>query len=114
MVTNRCEWGQGDPLYMEYHDSEWGVPLHDDRELELLTRPGVFSPGRLDPGTKALLGAFTASPGELVLELLELAGGILGFTHLGFLASIFAGFASTALMTSSNRPLNRRAPNFWW
>src|SRR5258706_531485 len=29
----RCPWSEGDPLYIEYHDSEWGVPLHDDRQL---------------------------------------------------------------------------------
>ncbi len=28
----RCAW-IGDPLMMEYHDKEWGVPLHDDRKL---------------------------------------------------------------------------------
>lgn len=32
MVT-RCGWGLGDPLYMEYHDREWGVPVHDDNKL---------------------------------------------------------------------------------
>jgi DNA-3-methyladenine glycosylase I len=30
---NRCEWSLGDPLYLDYHDNEWGVPLHDDRLL---------------------------------------------------------------------------------
>lgn len=32
MVT-RCGWGLNDPLYMEYHDREWGVPVHDDNML---------------------------------------------------------------------------------
>ena len=35
MVPNtvvRC-WGDGDPLMEDYHDHEWGVPLHDDRKL---------------------------------------------------------------------------------
>ncbi len=33
----RCPWPGRDPLYMEYHDLEWGVPLKDDRKLfELL------------------------------------------------------------------------------
>ncbi len=27
----RCSWPGNDPLYIEYHDREWGVPLHDDR-----------------------------------------------------------------------------------
>ncbi len=34
----RCEWCGDDPLYVSYHDEEWGVPVHDDRKLfEFLT-----------------------------------------------------------------------------
>ena len=29
----RCGWVSDDPLYLDYHDREWGVPLHDDRRL---------------------------------------------------------------------------------
>lgn len=29
----RCEWCSSDPLYVAYHDNEWGVPVHDDRRL---------------------------------------------------------------------------------
>ncbi|RLE03399.1 MAG: DNA-3-methyladenine glycosylase I [Bacteroidetes bacterium] len=29
----RCEWSGSDPLYIAYHDREWGVPVHDDRLL---------------------------------------------------------------------------------
>lgn len=29
----RCSWALSDPLYVRYHDREWGVPLHDDRGL---------------------------------------------------------------------------------
>lgn len=29
----RCAWCGDDPLYVAYHDREWGVPLHDDRAL---------------------------------------------------------------------------------
>lgn len=29
----RCSWAGSDPLYVAYHDEEWGVPLHDDRML---------------------------------------------------------------------------------
>jgi DNA-3-methyladenine glycosylase I len=31
--TNRCFWCGDDALYIVYHDTEWGVPVHDDREL---------------------------------------------------------------------------------
>lgn len=32
-MQQRCEWTGSDPLYVEYHDREWGVPVHDDRKL---------------------------------------------------------------------------------
>jgi DNA-3-methyladenine glycosylase I len=28
----RCDWCGNDPLYMKYHDEEWGVPVHEDRK----------------------------------------------------------------------------------
>lgn len=38
----RCEWSGSDPLYVHYHDTEWGVPLHDDRALfEFLVLEGA-------------------------------------------------------------------------
>ncbi len=38
----RCPWGTGDPLYLAYHDEEWGVPEHDDRKLfEMLILEGA-------------------------------------------------------------------------
>src|SRR3954469_19377846 len=33
MAKGRCAWAGTDPLYVEYHDKEWGVPVHDDRKL---------------------------------------------------------------------------------
>jgi DNA-3-methyladenine glycosylase I len=37
----RCPWPGSDPAYLDYHDREWGVPLHDDRSLfELLILEG--------------------------------------------------------------------------
>jgi DNA-3-methyladenine glycosylase I len=39
----RCDWvPEGDPLYLEYHDEEWGVPSHDDTHLfEMLVLEGA-------------------------------------------------------------------------
>jgi DNA-3-methyladenine glycosylase I len=38
----RCEWCGRDPLYITYHDEEWGVPVHDDRRLfEMLILEGA-------------------------------------------------------------------------
>ena len=44
-MAERCEWvPEHDPLYVAYHDEEWGVPEHDDRKLfELLTLEGAQS-----------------------------------------------------------------------
>src|ERR1700692_1716259 len=37
----RCSWAGDDPLYIKYHDEEWGVPVHDDRKLfEMLLLEG--------------------------------------------------------------------------
>jgi len=41
-MKHRCEWCGNDPLYIEYHDYEWGVPAHDDRHLfEMLVLEGA-------------------------------------------------------------------------
>jgi DNA-3-methyladenine glycosylase I len=40
--VRRCAWCGTDPLYVRYHDEEWGVPLHDDRALfEMLCLEGA-------------------------------------------------------------------------
>lgn len=31
MTKERCEWCLGNNLYIDYHDKEWGVPVHDDK-----------------------------------------------------------------------------------
>ena len=41
-TTLRCWWCGDDPLYVAYHDDEWGVPVRDERALfELLTLEGA-------------------------------------------------------------------------
>lgn len=38
----RCTWAGSDPLYIEYHDREWGIPVHNDRKFfEMLTLEGA-------------------------------------------------------------------------
>ncbi len=32
MTMTRCAWPGDDPLMIEYHDREWGAPVHDDRK----------------------------------------------------------------------------------
>ena len=42
MNKNRCAWAGNDALNQSYHDTEWGVPLHDDRRLfEFLVLEGA-------------------------------------------------------------------------
>lgn len=41
-TIKRCPWAGDDPLYLAYHDNEWGVPSHDDRHLfEMLILEGA-------------------------------------------------------------------------
>ncbi|HRV93250.1 MAG TPA: DNA-3-methyladenine glycosylase I [Anaerolineae bacterium] len=41
-MNTRCAWVGDDPLYIAYHDEEWGVPLHDDQRLfEMLILEGA-------------------------------------------------------------------------
>ncbi len=42
----RCPWAGSDPLYIAYHDLEWGVPVYDDRSLfEFLILEGAQAEG---------------------------------------------------------------------
>ncbi|MBU0910271.1 MAG: DNA-3-methyladenine glycosylase I, partial [Proteobacteria bacterium] len=41
-MKSRCAWCGSDPLYIAYHDNQWGVPVHDDRLLfEMLILEGA-------------------------------------------------------------------------
>ena len=41
-MTKRCDWCGDDPLYIDYHDNEWGVPSRDDAHLfEMLVLEGA-------------------------------------------------------------------------
>ena len=41
-MRRRCPWTTDDPLYVRYHDEEWGRPVHDDRKLfEFLVLEGA-------------------------------------------------------------------------
>ncbi len=42
LLMNRCAWGSSNPLMIEYHDTEWGVPLHEEQKLfEFLVLEGM-------------------------------------------------------------------------
>ena len=39
---SRCEWSLGTPIYVDYHDLEWGTPVHDDVKLfEMIALDGM-------------------------------------------------------------------------
>jgi len=41
-LKKRCGWHGEDPLYIDYHDKEWGVPVHDDRRhFEMIVLDGA-------------------------------------------------------------------------
>jgi DNA-3-methyladenine glycosylase I len=41
-TLTRCEWAGSDPIYIHYHDDEWGTPVHEDRKLfEMLCLEGA-------------------------------------------------------------------------
>ena len=41
-MKKRCEWCGDEPIYLEYHDKEWGVPVHDDRQhFEMIILEGA-------------------------------------------------------------------------
>src|SRR6186997_1807405 len=41
-MPTRCRWPGTDPLYVAYHDEEWGRPVHNDRQLfEMLILEGA-------------------------------------------------------------------------
>ena len=41
-MLKRCTWADASQQYMDYHDQEWGVPVHDDRKLfEMLALEGM-------------------------------------------------------------------------
>jgi DNA-3-methyladenine glycosylase I len=86
MEIFRCPWCGSDPLYVRYHDEEWGVPVHDDTRLfEMLTLEGAqaglswitvlrkreryrelfegFDPARVVRITPRTLAAILADPG---------------------------------------------------
>jgi DNA-3-methyladenine glycosylase I len=41
-TISRCEWSLGTPIYVDYHDMEWGTPVHDDVKLfEMIALDGM-------------------------------------------------------------------------
>ncbi len=85
-MTTRCAWAGNDPLYLAYHDEEWGVPVRDPRTLfEFLVLEGTqaglswitvlkkreryrkvldgFDPARIASYDEARIASLLADPG---------------------------------------------------
>ena len=98
MTRTRCSWCGTDPLYVRYHDEEWGVPSHDDQHLfEMLILEGAqaglswitilrkreayrrafadFDPSRVARYTPARIERLLADPG-IVRNRLKVAGAV--------------------------------------
>jgi DNA-3-methyladenine glycosylase I len=120
MVTSmpkRCTWAKmvlNDPLYLAYHDEEWGVPSHDDRYLfEMLTLEGAqaglswstilkkregyrrafagFDPERVARFTPARVARLLADPG-LVRNRLKMASAVVNAAALLSVRREFGSF----------------------
>ena len=61
-MKQRCSWAGSSELMIDYHDNEWGVPVHDDHRLfELLTLEGAghgFKGADLEKSNAALFDYF--------------------------------------------------------
>jgi DNA-3-methyladenine glycosylase I len=44
-MPTRCPWPTDDPIYLKYHDEEWGVPVHDDQKMYEFIVLEVFQAG---------------------------------------------------------------------
>ena len=96
MKTQRCGWCSDDPLYIAYHDEEWGKPEHDEARLfEMLCLEGQQSRPIMDYRTekkKAIVSIFNhpiADIASFTDDFLELKLSDAGLIrHLGKLKAI--------------------------
>ena len=127
MTKQRCSWGDSHPLYVEYHDHEWGLPLRDDRRLfELLVLEGAQAglswltvlkkrENYREAYDNFEAGKMVGYSGDKILELLADEGIIRNRLKInsavsnakGFLAvqKEFGGFASYIWRFVNNEPI---------
>jgi len=128
----RCAWCGTDPLYVRYHDTEWGVPLHDERGLfEMLCLEGAqaglswitvlrkrehyrrafdgFDPARMARYTARREAALLADPG-IVRNRLKVHGFVRNAR--AYLGLVDAGGSLDALVWAHRPADRRRRPRF--
>ena len=73
IVLQRCAWALSSQQYIDYHDTEWGVPVHEDRKLfEMLILEGAQAGLSWSMILKKRGGYFEAFEGFNANELLTM------------------------------------------
>ncbi|HZR67820.1 MAG TPA: DNA-3-methyladenine glycosylase I [Burkholderiales bacterium] len=126
----RCPWCLGSEAYIEYHDREWGVPVHDERTLfELLILEGAqaglswstilakrpsyrrafagFDPRRVAAFDARRIRALLADPG-IVRNRLKVAGAVRNARAFLEVQKEFGSFDAYVWRFVGGRPLQRR------
>jgi DNA-3-methyladenine glycosylase I len=130
-VVPRCPWAGTDPLYVAYHDEEWGVPVHDDRHFfEMLVLEGAqaglswitilrkreayrkafagFDPARVARFDAARVARLLANPG-IVRNRLKVAGAVRNAKAFLAIQREFGSFDAYVWRLVGGRPIvNRR------
>ena len=89
-MKKRCSWCGDDPLYIKYHDEEWGRPEHDDRKLfEMLLLEGAQgSMLDVDHGTYPYVTSSTTTAGGAA------SGSGVGPRHLDYVLGIVKAYTT--------------------
>jgi DNA-3-methyladenine glycosylase I len=130
-AEKRCPWCLGSPAYVDYHDREWGRPVHDDRVLfEFLVLEGAqaglswstilakrenyrrlfaqFDPAKVARFTPARLEKLLADPG-IVRNRLKVAGTVRNAKAFLAVQEAFGSFDAYAWRFVGGEPVvNRR------
>ena len=126
----RCAWAGTDPVYVAYHDEEWGVPVHDDRRLfEFLVLEGAqaglswitilkrrdhyreafddFDPERVARFTPARCERLLKNPG-LIRNRLKILSAVANARAFLKVQDEFGGFAAYQWSFVGGKPVQNR------
>ncbi len=126
----RCAWAEGSPLLRQYHDREWGVPLHNDRRLfEFLILEGMqaglswetilrkrpqfrrafdrFDPARIARYTARDVRRLLADPG-IVRNRLKITAAMTNAKHFRDIQREFGSFDRYVWQFVGGKPIRHR------
>jgi DNA-3-methyladenine glycosylase I len=129
-AVSRCAWAGSDPLLIQYHDEEWGVPIHDDNRLfEFLVLEGAqaglswmtilrkrqhyrvaftgFDPERVARFSDAKVGALLRDPG-IVRNRLKVEAAVSNARAFLAVQKEFGSFAQYQWTFVGGRPVQNR------